>query len=39
MIDIKLMENWNWSKAIEDRHDNTSIDEIIRIDAERRPPS
>ncbi len=38
MIDIKLIrENPDLvKKAIEDRHDSTSVDEILRIDAERR---
>jgi seryl-tRNA synthetase len=38
MLDIKLIrENPDLvKKAIEDRHDNTSVDEILRIDAERR---
>ncbi len=38
MIDLKLIrENPDLvRKAIEDRHDNTPIDEILRLDAERR---
>ncbi len=38
MIDIKLIrENPELvRKAVEDRHDNTPVDEILRLDAERR---